>query len=744
MRPRAPTHRHLSLAIHNPKIVWYNTDMKKFQQIALVGTVILGLNLAIPLFTMAQSKTDTPVCPMNATTCSLGKETIEPGIFQLTSVPANFKIPPANLSGLKTVNVIHVNNKFNDSIPATVNDPNPDTPNPLKEAEKLTAEDKRFSGGFEVQVTASDYVGKKKQTNRITVDNLGILTQVPAAAADYDQTTNFPNDYQREGVLLDNSQKAGTVLTLTLPFNFTMFKRESKVLYICTNGLIIQGADTAMSPDSFKSICTEENTLAATPAAPTPDVASSPSQQTATQNPAPQNLPANPPNPPAGSSYGMLIPYFSNFTFTTSNLAPFNKDNGVYYQQISDNEAYLRFKGNIVAPDGTNAAGSSTYGPAIPTATVEYGVYLYKDGRIEFHYGPNNDNSLLKGKDVAELYNSDGQTMAIPTAQPFASVVSGSLPGSALAFRQIRFLPRSTIFNGISKPGTPPVYATINSLSNNDPENFTMFAPDGSNDGFSSPLTVIQAPACATQGRLGDYTVYPSFLLQIPGTTRTDIYQNSITFTIIDETYPTTPAQQATAQATVNENGSLSAISLTNSGYGYNAPPVVAIDPPPADGTSQPAGTTATAVAVLGGIGQITVTNGGSGYNSSNPPAVSIDPPPAASAGSSSTTDVGEQATATATVDQTGTITGITIHSVGAGYTSIPNVTIAPPPATNANSNTQASSDTQTLATPGMQATATATIGAISQIDITDSGSGYDPQSAPAITIAPPAVFCPA
>jgi len=65
----------------------------------------------------------------------------------------------------------------------------------------------------------------------------------------------------------------------------------------------------------------------------------------------------------------------------------------------------------------------------------------------------------------------------------------------------------------------------------------------------------------------------------------------------------------------------------------------------------------------------VSVTNPGSGYAAA--PAVTIAAPPAG----------GTQATATATIDNNGVVTGLTLTNPGSGYAAAPAVTIAAPPA---------------------------------------------------------------
>jgi uncharacterized repeat protein (TIGR01451 family) len=79
----------------------------------------------------------------------------------------------------------------------------------------------------------------------------------------------------------------------------------------------------------------------------------------------------------------------------------------------------------------------------------------------------------------------------------------------------------------------------------------------------------------------------------------------------------------------------------------------------PASGTQA----TATATISSGGIGSITVANGGSGYSQASPPAVTI-------------TGAGSGAVAAAVVNASGVVTGINVTSAGTGYVAPAKVTI--------------------------------------------------------------------
>ncbi|MDR3636899.1 MAG: beta-1,3-glucanase family protein [Isosphaeraceae bacterium] len=113
----------------------------------------------------------------------------------------------------------------------------------------------------------------------------------------------------------------------------------------------------------------------------------------------------------------------------------------------------------------------------------------------------------------------------------------------------------------------------------------------------------------------------------------------------------------ATATAQINGVGQVTGVTVTNAGAGYTSAPTV---------TFSAATSTATGTATLtgNGVGAVQVTTGGSGYTT--PPAVTL------SGGG------GTGATATATINGTGQVTGVTIVNAGTGYTTAPTVTFSP------------------------------------------------------------------
>lgn len=429
--------------------------MKLLQKIALASTIVLGVNLAFPFFVMAQ-----------VSSSGEAVETIQPGILQLTNVPANFHFSAVTISSVKTYYAMYLNQQ--------------------NDGEELTAEDRRFSGGFEVQVTSTQYVGQNDGNNKMPVNALGVLTQVRNGSQTYSKTTKLVNGYKNdEGNLIAGSQKYGAVLTQTLPFSFPMFGHENNTIYICTSGMIVHPGDAEQTPASgFESLCKHEAA-------------------------APQGI------------YGEIIPYPENGIrqLSTQNDGLFDSSNGVYYSQPSDNEVRIRYKGNV-RDENQNPQGS-----------VEFSVFLFKDGRIEYHYGPNSDSGPATFASIADNATQN----IIEASEPPLDTIK---LGSDYANKQIRFSPGSNSFKDIIKPGTPTVFSPTNAISAENPENYTLFMEDPQNPGFSVPTTLLDGAACSYHGRLGNYTIYPSFLLQISPTTPEDTYANTITFTIIDKTIP--------------------------------------------------------------------------------------------------------------------------------------------------------------------------------------------------------------
>lgn len=170
-----------------------------------------------------------------------------------------------------------------------------------------------------------------------------------------------------------------------------------------------------------------------------------------------------------------------------------------------------------------------------------------------------------------------------------------------------------------------------------------------------------------------------------------------------------------TATAISSRTGnSVSAITVTNAGAGYLTSPTVTIGNNGWQGyTSNPqvrisfagvTGAIATANRSGTGISSVTINYGGVGYSQATPPTVSF------------IGGGGSGAAATAVVNASGAVIGVTITNAGSGYTSTPLVAF------------------ETGSVRHAVATATVSAGRLSVVNIIHAGSGYT--SAPTITFS--------
>jgi hypothetical protein len=172
-------------------------------------------------------------------------------------------------------------------------------------------------------------------------------------------------------------------------------------------------------------------------------------------------------------------------------------------------------------------------------------------------------------------------------------------------------------------------------------------------------------------------------------------YQSLPTITIGAPPAGTAPCVSRQATATATQEGTVTGITVTNSGSGYTSVDLPAIITFTGGGYSTIA--QARATTLNSSITAVTMINTGSGYTQGSPPTVIFTTAPIG----------GTSTTGTATVNATGNVTGIVIGNTGNGYYSRPLVTI--------------SGD-------GTLATATCTVnasGIIDTITITGGGSGY-------------------
>lgn len=116
--------------------------------------------------------------------------------------------------------------------------------------------------------------------------------------------------------------------------------------------------------------------------------------------------------------------------------------------------------------------------------------------------------------------------------------------------------------------------------------------------------------------------------------------------------------------------GSISTtVSITAAGAGYTVPPLVLFPPPPSPGVM------ATAVAVIASntVSSITVTNQGAGYTTAPVPSIIPNPTdPAYQSGA-----ITSNATATTTLTNAGRLTALLCANPGSSFSTVPSLTIA-------------------------------------------------------------------
>lgn len=159
-----------------------------------------------------------------------------------------------------------------------------------------------------------------------------------------------------------------------------------------------------------------------------------------------------------------------------------------------------------------------------------------------------------------------------------------------------------------------------------------------------------------------------------------------------------------TASATLAANGTVTGVVITNSGFGYTTAPVITFSAP--GGT----GTTATGTAVIDSQGRVTsvnITNAGSGYTTD--PTVSFT---AAPVGGTTATGLGTYSGQS--------VGAVQVTALGSNYFAPPTVTFSTPQRTGVRATANAIVDPNTRELVG--------------IVVTNAGSGYT--LAPTITIS--------
>ena len=120
----------------------------------------------------------------------------------------------------------------------------------------------------------------------------------------------------------------------------------------------------------------------------------------------------------------------------------------------------------------------------------------------------------------------------------------------------------------------------------------------------------------------------------------------------------------ATGVAQISDTGEITGIKVSDGGSNYK------LEYPPQVTIVSDNGSGAVASALVNGLKSISLLDGGKGFSNLNPPIVNIEPP---------TDAAGEAATARATVDEEGFVTGLELLNSGSRYTFTPRITFEVP-----------------------------------------------------------------
>lgn len=438
---------------------------EKIQTAASIATLFFGLNTVLPFVAFAQSSDPATVgqqiqivSPALTTACTLGNITLDPVEIQTASSHYSYYINPKNAPSADLQNC----------------------------GSDLTVEDTRYNGGFTLQVTATEYVSQSEPTDKITIDNLSIVTEQLATSYTEDNTgasafSGTPNTLVTGTQETSDSEAEGAY---ELPFDFTFYSTtypSGTAIYLCTNGTInFSSGDCNNLPADLEDIV---------------------------EDPAPR-----------------ILPYFKDLTTNTNVNATF----GVYYDEPNATTARFRWKA----------------APVSDTADiVQFEVVIADSGTedtITFNYGDGTE--ITDGAVGPVIGITKGGPSGIPVSATYTlSTLSEKVAGDNLANLQAIFS-GGFDFTEVKQPGTSAVSAVLSGNPSNDgnPANdndYVSFIEDS--NGTSLPQEILDGHVDAScGGRIGVYTVYPSYRLVVPANTADGTYQNTITYTLMDSTDP--------------------------------------------------------------------------------------------------------------------------------------------------------------------------------------------------------------
>ena len=318
---------------------------------------------------------------------------------------------------------------------------------------------------------------------------------------------------------------------------------------------------------------------------------------------------------------------------------------------------------NITNNGGYTATGATTTFTLQVEAANPYRSY----GTINFSVTPNRTGNVYSA-----LYTSssnadgsnDGTLLSIPftpTAATATATVSGGVISCTITNGGSGYIyPPSVIVTGT--PNTAIAYATINSSGSVTGITFT----SGNNGYVNAPTITFQVFNTATA----------TAFVSASGVITATITNGGSGYVYPPEVVISGMPNTATATATISA-GSVTGITIASSGNtGYSTAPTITIV-----AFRKPTATTA----VNNGVISASITNGGSGYV--YPPQVVVEGAP-------------NTATATATINSSGSVTGITFTSGNAGYSTAPTITFLYSSAASARSEPETMSSIAMATSP--------------------------------------------
>jgi len=352
---------------------------------------------------------------------------------------------------------------------------NPKTPENIERCDGtgITVKDTRYNGGFILQVQANDYTKLGDATKTISADNIGVITQ--KINPSYNENSNNTSTFTNTGDTLITSSAGDDIeVQYSLPFDFTYYGTTY------TTGTTIY-----LCSNGTINFTTNQCSTLPTNAS---DILT--------------------------DNHKRILPYYKDLTTTNG---------GIYYKE--DLTPTAPAKPSVTFRwDAENKTSQ----------TVDFSTKLTNDGTsdtITFDYDSSiqdTDQGPIIGTTKGGAIPENTTTSTVYTESVYSNIDQG---GQYTKTKQLIFTPAGFDFTEVKKPGTKSATAPYNS-NETDIKQATF-------EDLPTPdhiVNILNATDYASSGRVGIYTLYPSFRLKVPQATEAGTYTNTITYTLIDST----------------------------------------------------------------------------------------------------------------------------------------------------------------------------------------------------------------